>query len=104
MNTPDFLRAYLETIIDLRPTLAVLATRLPWAEIEEALASLFARKGRPGQRVAGEDLFGPTEGERDISCTNASKVLSNGQFASMRSRSRRCEPNVASGSITRDDE
>lgn len=61
MSTPDFFRARLETMIDLRHPLAVLATRLPWVEIEQALAPLFARKNRPGQRVVGEDLFGPTE-------------------------------------------
>lgn len=61
MSTPDFFRARLEAMIDLRHPLAVLATRLPWSQIEEALAPLFARKHRQGQRKASEDLFGPTE-------------------------------------------
>ncbi len=30
MTTPDFFRARLDTMIDLRHPLAVLATRMPW--------------------------------------------------------------------------
>ena len=60
MSTPDFFRARLETMIDLRHPLAVLATRMPWAGIEAALAPCFARKDRQGRPVEGVDLFGPT--------------------------------------------
>jgi IS5 family transposase len=35
-----------------------LANRMPWAQIESALAPAFARKNRQGQTVAGSDLFG----------------------------------------------
>jgi IS5 family transposase len=35
-------------MIDLRHPLAVLATRMPWTEIEKSLAPLFARKARMG--------------------------------------------------------
>jgi IS5 family transposase len=35
MRTPDFFRARLDAMIDLRHPLAVLATRMPWAEIEK---------------------------------------------------------------------
>ena len=38
MSTDDFFRARLETMIDMRHSLAVLATRMPWKEIEAALA------------------------------------------------------------------
>ncbi|MCS6997683.1 MAG: hypothetical protein NZ533_12210 [Casimicrobiaceae bacterium] len=34
MATDDFFRARLDTMIDLRHPLAVLASRMPWAEIE----------------------------------------------------------------------
>ena len=34
MSTPDFFRARLGEMIDLRHPLAVLAGRLPWAAIE----------------------------------------------------------------------
>jgi len=33
MATDDFFRARLETMIDMRHALAVLATRMPWAQI-----------------------------------------------------------------------
>lgn len=39
MATDDFFRARLETMIDLRHSLAALTTRMPWAEIEAAMCS-----------------------------------------------------------------
>jgi len=58
MPTDDFFRARLDQMIDLRHPLAVLANRMPWAQIEAALAPAFARKNRQGQAVAGSGLFG----------------------------------------------
>ena len=58
--TDDFFRARLEQMIDLKHPLAVLAGRLPWAQLESALAPAFARKNRDGKRIADSDLFGPT--------------------------------------------
>lgn len=60
MSTADFFRARLDTMIDMRHPLAVLATRMPWGEIEASLAPLLAHKNRAGQVVEGEDLFGAT--------------------------------------------
>jgi len=40
--------------------LAALAQRLPWAQIEAALAPSFVRRDREGRAIAGADLFGPT--------------------------------------------
>ncbi len=60
MATDDFFRARLDQMIDLRHPLAVLAGRMPWAQIESALAPAFARKSRSGQVVPGNDLFGTT--------------------------------------------
>ena len=60
MATDDFFRARLDQMIDLRHPLAVLAGRLPWAQIEAALAPAFARKDRLGKVIAGHDLFGTT--------------------------------------------
>jgi len=60
MATDDFFRARLETMIDMRHALAVLATRMPWAQIEASLAPLFSHKDRTGRAVEGADLFGPT--------------------------------------------
>jgi transposase, IS5 family len=60
MATDDFFRARLDSMIDLRHPLAVLATRMPWAEIEALLAPAFAHKDRAGKTLDGADLFGPT--------------------------------------------
>ena len=60
MSTEDFFRTRLDTMIDLRHPLAVLATRMPWDVIEVALAPVLAHKDRAGRTVQGADLFGPT--------------------------------------------
>jgi transposase, IS5 family len=63
MSTPDFFRSRLDQMIDLRHPLAVLATRLPWASIEAAVAPKLAHQARPAKRVAGVDLAGAFDGE-----------------------------------------
>jgi IS5 family transposase len=60
MATDDFFRARLDQMIDLRHPLVVLAGRIPWGQIETALAPAFARKSRTGQAMPGSDLFGTT--------------------------------------------
>jgi transposase, IS5 family len=60
MATDDFFRARLDSMIDMRHPLAVLATRMPWTEIEAALAPLLAHKDRSGRIVEDADLFGAT--------------------------------------------
>jgi IS5 family transposase len=60
MATDDFFRARLDQMIDLRHPLAVLATRMPWSEIEGSLAPLFAHRARAGRSVVDADLFGPS--------------------------------------------
>ncbi len=60
MATDDFFRARLDQMIDLRHPLAVLAGRMPWGQIETALAPAFVRKDRSGQVMPGNDLFGTT--------------------------------------------
>ena len=60
MATDDFFRARLDQMIDLRHPLAVLASRMPWAEIEASLAPLFAHRSRAGRTVSDADLFGTT--------------------------------------------
>ncbi|GAB4037506.1 MAG: hypothetical protein Fur0014_05270 [Rubrivivax sp.] len=71
MATDDFFRARLDTMIDLRHPLAVLATRMPWTEIEAGVAPAFAHRDRAGRLVEGADLFGPNvqlagEGRRRV--------------------------------------
>jgi transposase, IS5 family len=58
MSTPDFFRSRLDTMIDLRHPLAVLATRMPWQSVEATLAPLFARRMRDGVSSELVDLFG----------------------------------------------
>jgi transposase, IS5 family len=60
MATDDFFRARLDSMIDMRHPLAVLSTRMPWAEIEASLAPALAHKDRAGTVVDGADLFGTT--------------------------------------------
>ena len=57
-QTVDFFRARLDVMIDLRHPLAVLATRLPWSQIEAELAPIWRRNVREGMLPGGEDLFG----------------------------------------------
>lgn len=54
----DFFRLRLDHMIDLRHALAVLASRLPWQEIEASVAHLFSRKVKTGKTLPGIDLFG----------------------------------------------
>ena len=58
MATDDFFRARLDAMIDLKHPLAVLATRLPWAAIEVAVAPELARQVLPQVHIgiAGQDL------------------------------------------------
>jgi hypothetical protein len=46
--TDDFFRSRIDHMIDLRHPLAVLASRMPWQEIEARVAQVFSRKGRAG--------------------------------------------------------
>src|SRR6218665_1547390 len=59
-DTADFFRSRLAEMIDLRHPLAVLASRLPWTQIEAALAPYFARRVRAGPVLEHDDLFGPS--------------------------------------------
>ena len=60
MATDDFFRARLDQMIDQRHPLAILAGRMPWSQIEAALAPSFARRNREGQVMEGCDLYGTT--------------------------------------------
>jgi transposase, IS5 family len=60
MVTADFFRARIDAMINLNDPLAVLATRLPWTQIEASLVAKFERQERAGQVLEGHDMFGPT--------------------------------------------
>ena len=56
--TDDFFRARLEQGIDLRHPLAVFARRIPWGQLEAALAPCFERRNREGRVVASVPRVG----------------------------------------------
>lgn len=58
MATDDFFRTRLDQLVDLRHPLAVLAQRMPWVQIDAALAPSFVRDARTGYRTEDADLFG----------------------------------------------
>ena len=60
--TDDFFRNRLDQMIDLRHPLAVLASRMPWQQIEASLAQRWARQVKAGKNIEDLDLFGPVAG------------------------------------------
>ena len=56
--TEDFFAALLDHMIDLRHPLAVLASRMPWQQIEASVSHLLSRKARTGTALPDLDLFG----------------------------------------------
>lgn len=61
MSTPDFFIGRLEHMVDPKHPLAVLASRMPWAALEKALAPKFAPTPQPSSTETVEDLFGQHE-------------------------------------------
>jgi IS5 family transposase len=61
MQTPDFFRSRIDAMINLQDPLAVLATRLPWAQIEALLSPMFERRNRAGDTLESNDLLGPLQ-------------------------------------------
>jgi IS5 family transposase len=60
-------------MIDLKHPLAVLGNRMPWAQIETALAPAFARPEREGKPVVEDDLFGTTVAIAGIGISQAGR-------------------------------
>ena len=58
MATDDFFRARLDSMIDLRHPLAVLAGRLPWSAVEAALSAKFAHQELTTKSEGIDGLFG----------------------------------------------
>jgi len=54
----DFFRSRLDQMIDLRHPLVILASRMPWQEIEASLSHQFARQVKAGKCVQDIGLFG----------------------------------------------
>ncbi len=61
MQEQDFFRSRIDAMINLNDPLAVLASRLPWSQIEAAVAAKFEHQNRTGQVLKEQDLFGTTE-------------------------------------------
>src|SRR5690606_30988425 len=70
--TDDFFRDRIDQMIDLRHPLAVLASRMPWQEIEAAVAHRFVRKAHEGVAMPDLDLFGEKV-QRQVSRSNAGR-------------------------------
>ena len=68
-----FFRARIDQMIDLRHPLAVLARRMPWAQIEASVAPLFAHKNRSGLTTESADLFGAGVAVADGSVSTAGR-------------------------------
>ena len=73
MATDDFFRARLDSMIDLRQPVVVLAACMPWAAIEASLAPLLAHTDRSGRVVEDADLFGPTAQLAGAGLSNAGR-------------------------------
>jgi IS5 family transposase len=61
MQPVDFFRARIDAMINLNDPLAVLATKLPWKQIETAIAIKFEHQQRTGEILEAQDLFGATQ-------------------------------------------
>jgi transposase, IS5 family len=72
-NTADFFRARLDEMVDHKHPLVVLSKRLPWSAIEQALAPHFARKPRPGEKIAVSDLLGEHQVEFGTGISHAGR-------------------------------
>jgi transposase, IS5 family len=73
MQTVDFFRSRIDAMINQNDPLAVLATRLPWQQIEQAVAHKFAHPQRPGQVLTDQDLFGTTLSLLGVGRSNAGR-------------------------------
>ena len=75
-STDDFFRSRLDHMIDLRHPLAVLASRMPWQEIEASLAHRFARQAKVGKKIEdldNMDFFGATVSLSGAGFSNAGR-------------------------------
>ena len=73
VQTSDFFRSRIDAMINLNDPLAVLATRLPWDQLEASVAAKFERQSRTGQVLEGQDLFGPTRVLAGAGISNAGR-------------------------------
>lgn len=65
----------------MRHPLAVLASRIPWQEIEVSVAHLFARRVRSGKTLVDVDLFGSTASLGDAGVAKTGRPVGLGPLA-----------------------
>ena len=56
-GSDDFFHSRIDQMIDLRHPLAVLASHMPWQEIEASLAKQLAREVKKGRSIQEVGLF-----------------------------------------------
>jgi transposase, IS5 family len=61
MQSVDFFRSRIDVMINLNDLLVLLSTRLPWGQIEAAVAAKFEHQNRISQVLQSEDMFGTTQ-------------------------------------------
>lgn len=61
MQTIDFFRNQIYAMINLNDSLPVLVTRLPWGQIEAAVAAKFEHQNRVGQVLQRVDMLRATQ-------------------------------------------
>ena len=97
-ETLDFFRGRLDSMIDLQHPLAVLGTRLAWAQIEAELAPIWQRRSRDGvlQQSLVAELFDLTGGggRRNALNSRALSCHASGNNAAIR------DPSVSSANPT----
>lgn len=71
--TDDFFRSRIDQMIDLRHPLAVLASRMPWQEMETRVAHRLVRKAHAGVALPDLDLFGEKP-QRQASASKAGRL------------------------------
>lgn len=70
--TDIFFHNRLDKMIGLNHSLAVLAIRMPWKEIEASLAQRWARQVKAGKKIDGLDQFVAVSGVSGSGTSNAS--------------------------------
>ena len=73
MQPIDFFRSRIDAMINLNDPLAVLASRLPWSQIEAAVAAKFEHQHRAGQILQAQDMFGTTGAVLGVGRSNAGR-------------------------------
>lgn len=73
MPAIEFFRSRIDVTINLNDPLAVQATRLPWNQIESAVATQFEHQNRSGQILKDQDMFGTTATLVGAGCSNAGR-------------------------------